>query len=56
MEKSVRELAKDEDVEMYILIVISLIESRDNPESRILLEGLLKYHSKTCARESCYCR
>ncbi|KAL4450352.1 hypothetical protein ABPG74_009058 [Tetrahymena malaccensis] len=53
---SIKDFKKDEDVEVYVNVLIDLIESRENAESRIKLEGILKYHSKSCPKDTCYCR
>lgn len=43
---NVKNLKKDEDVEIYFNIVRELIEMRDKDSYRIKLEGMLKYYSK----------
>lgn len=43
---AIKDFKKDEDVEIYVMTVVELIENRENAESRIKLEGILKYHSK----------
>jgi PAS domain S-box-containing protein len=50
-------LKKDEDVEMYIIVLLGLIEHRETPTKRIQLEGLLKLHVKNCSKkeEDCIC-
>ncbi|EAR98621.2 PAS domain S-box protein (macronuclear) [Tetrahymena thermophila SB210] len=53
---SIKDFKKDDDVEVYVNVLIDLIESREHAESRIKLEGILKYHSKTCPKDTCYCR
>lgn len=41
---------------MYINILIDLIERRDNPEQRIKVEGILKYHHRNCTKvDTCEC-
>ena len=42
---------------MYINIVLNLIENKEKTESRIKLEGVLKFHTKTCnkSKENCPC-
>jgi len=52
---STKDFKKDEQVETYVMTLIELIENRENADSRILLEGILKYHSKECPKEDCYC-
>lgn len=53
---AIKDFKKDEDVEVYVLILIDLIENREIPESRIKLEGILKFHSKSCPKDACFCR
>ncbi len=54
LEMTSKNFKKETDVEMYINILIELIENRENPEKRILLEGVLKYHMKYCTKpDSC---
>jgi len=58
MKMNTKNFRKDTDVEMYINIMIYLIENRDRPEERIKLEGLLKYHNRSCGKtdSSCFCQ
>jgi hypothetical protein len=47
---------KDTDVEMYISLAIELIEAKNKPTERIKLEGIMRYHNKSCLRqEQCFC-
>lgn len=46
LELKVKEFKKDTDVEMYINVLMDLIENRERSEDRIKLEGLLKYQAK----------
>lgn len=57
MKTSIKAFKKETDIEMYINILIELIESRDRPESRIKLEGVLKLHVKNCSKsqDNCVC-
>lgn len=41
---------KDLDVEMYIIILIELIEDREKIITKINLEGVLKYHNRFCTK------
>lgn len=50
MKTSIKAFKKETDIEMYINILIELIESRDRAESRIKLEGVLKLHVKNCSK------
>jgi len=52
-----KNLTKDSEIEMYILNCINLIEGRESQFKRITLEGLLRYHVKTCNKKSqeCFC-
>lgn len=52
-----RNFKKDTDVEMYMNVLVHLIESRNKPEQRIRLEGLLKYHQMHCQKlDTCFCQ
>jgi hypothetical protein len=42
----VTDFKKDIDAEMYIVIIIDLIEHMEVTEQRILLEGILKVHNR----------
>ena len=56
MKTLLKNFRKDTDAEMYIIILIALIENRDQPYEKIKLEGLLRYHMRYCAKpETCYC-
>lgn len=57
MKTDIKQLKKDSDVEMYVNVLLELIEHKDNTECRIQLEGLLKHHIKTCTRvkDGCTC-
>ncbi len=56
MRMTAKNFKKDNDVEMYINIIIDLIEQREQPNQRIKLEGVLKYHNKSCTKtENCHC-
>jgi hypothetical protein len=45
----VKHFKKDTDVETYIITLIDLIENREEPEKKIILEGIVKYHLlKSC--------
>jgi PAS domain S-box-containing protein len=50
IKKNVKNLKKDEEVEIYFNIVRELIEMREKDSYRIKLEGMLKYYSKNCTR------
>jgi PAS domain S-box-containing protein len=52
-----KNLTKDSEIEMYIINCINLIEGRESQFKKINLEGLLKYHVKSCAKRSheCFC-
>lgn len=54
--KSIKEFENDQDAEMFVIILIDLIENRTDPHNRIKLEGILKYHSKSCPNDTCYCK
>lgn len=57
MKMSNRNFKKDTDVEMYLCVLIYLIETRNRPEQRIKLEGLLKYHQIQCQKiDTCNCQ
>ena len=55
MKKNIKSFKTDKEVEMYFSVLIDLIERRENPQIRIILEGVLKYHSRICAKENCFC-
>ncbi|EGR33302.1 PAS domain S-box family protein [Ichthyophthirius multifiliis] len=55
MRKSIKSFKTDQEVEMYINILIEMIENRENPQTRIILEGILKFHSRQCFKEGCFC-
>ena len=57
MRTPIKQFKKETDIEMYINILIDLIESREKPESRIRLEGILKLHVKNCNKsgDNCIC-
>ena len=45
----VKHFKKDTDVETYLIILIDLIENREDAEKKIILEGIVKYHLlKSC--------
>jgi hypothetical protein len=50
MKTNIKAFKKETDIEMYVNILIELIETRDRPESRIKLEGLVKLHLKGCTK------
>ncbi|EGR31396.1 PAS domain S-box family protein [Ichthyophthirius multifiliis] len=56
LKKNVSDFKKDIDAEMYIVIIIDLIQHIEITEQRILLEGILKVHNRQCQKEICYCR
>jgi len=51
----IKNFQKDNDVEMYINVIFNLIQNRDKPQSRMALEGLLKYHVKHCNKKENEC-
>lgn len=51
----VKNFKKENDLELYINILIDLIENRDKPSERIKLEGIIKYHSKYCSKPADLC-
>jgi len=51
----IKNFKRDTDFEMYLLNIISLIENRDDPDKRMSLEGLLKFHIKFCNRDENNC-
>ena len=57
MKTSIKAFKKETDIEMYINILMDLIETRDKAESRIKLEGVLKLHVKNCSKtgDNCVC-
>eukprot|EP01016_Furgasonia_blochmanni_P007672 TRINITY_DN13074_c0_g1_i1.p1 TRINITY_DN13074_c0_g1~~TRINITY_DN13074_c0_g1_i1.p1 ORF type:complete len:387 (-),score=108.36 TRINITY_DN13074_c0_g1_i1:34-1131(-) len=57
MKTDIRQLKKDSDVEMYVNVLLELIEHKDKTEYRIQLEGVLKHHIRTCVRvkDGCTC-
>ena len=57
MKTNIKSFKKETDVEMYINILMDLIEDREKAEARIKLEGVLKLHVKTCNKtaENCVC-
>jgi len=50
-----KNLNKDTDVEMYLNTIFNLIENRDKPDSRMALEGLVKFHIKHCPKKDTEC-
>ncbi|EAR83935.1 PAS domain S-box protein (macronuclear) [Tetrahymena thermophila SB210] len=58
MSYQVKNFKKENDLELYINVLINLIENRDKPNERIQLEGVIKYHAKNCSKtaDSCNCQ
>lgn len=52
---NLKKLKKAEDVETYFNIIRDLIEMRESDSHRIKLEGMLKYHTKSCSRSNDDC-
>lgn len=53
---NIKNLSKDEDVEIYIQVIKNLIEQKEKDHYRIKLEGFLKYHQKYCYKgDKCPC-
>jgi len=57
MKTNIKSFKKETDIEMYINLLIDLIENRDKADSRIKLEGVLKLHVKNCNKtgDNCVC-
>ena len=55
LKTTVNDFKKDIDVEMYMVVLINLIEHIEMPEQRILLEGILKIHNRFCLKQECIC-
>ena len=57
MKTSIKAFKKETDIEMYVNLLMDLIENREKPEARIKLEGILKLHVKYCNKsfENCCC-
>lgn len=51
IKRTVKQSKKDTDIEMYVNIIFNLIETRDRPQSKIALEGLLKYYIRTYSKK-----
>lgn len=58
MSFQVKHFKKEIDLELYINILIDLIENREKPNERIQLEGIVKYHAKHCTKpmDACNCQ
>jgi|NOAtaT_7_FD_contig_81_1162477_length_1234_multi_2_in_0_out_0_1 hypothetical protein len=41
---SIKDLKKEDDVEVYVNQIIDLIENAEKDDYRILLEGVLRFH------------
>lgn len=50
-----KNLTKDNDVEMYLNTIFNLIENRDKTDQKMALEGLLKFHIKHCSKKDTDC-
>ena len=48
MKSVVKDFTKDNDAEMYINVLIDLIEHKNEALNKIQLEGILKFHVKSC--------
>lgn len=55
MKTPIKQFKKETDIEMYINLIIDLIENREKPPCRIKLEGLLKLHLKNCNKSMDLC-
>ncbi|KAM3130308.1 hypothetical protein pb186bvf_017604 [Paramecium bursaria] len=48
----IKSFKKETDIETYVNHLIDLIENREQPYQRIVLEGVLKIHIKNCQKNS----
>jgi len=55
MRINVRKMKKVSKIERFINIACSLIENKEEPQKRIELEGLLRYHTRVCRKDSSDC-
>ena len=44
LKMSIKDLKKEDDVEVYVNQIIDLIENAEKDDYRILLEGVLRFH------------
>jgi len=52
----VKDLQKPEDAEMYVNILIDLIENKHETLNNIMLQGVLKFHVQYCIKgKDCLC-
>ena len=56
MKTVVKDLQKPEDAEMYVNILIDLIEHKHETLNNIMLQGVLKFHVQNCIKgKECVC-
>ena len=58
MQISYKKFKSEADLELYISKLLQLIHNRKDVGNRIKLEGIVKYHSKSCTKfkQNCPCR
>ena len=52
IKQGIKLIKNENGVESFCIIVLELVESREQPESRIMLEGILKHHIKYSTKQA----